>query len=307
MDRFKLMETYTVVVKLGSYTRAAKELGVTRAMVSKRMIELEAMLGVKLLNRGGKTLSVTATGADYFESCVNLLDDLRGIEEGLVEKRNSTRGELKIHCAKTFGEIVLAPLVGDFCALYPDISVHIALRDMTENLDDVITEGFDMAIRTRAIADSTLVARAIVGMPRVLVATPGYLARNGTPAVPDDLIGHNCLNPDGSAEYVWTFKGPGGRRSVRVSGTPRANSATIIRQASLKGLGIAISSEYLVAEDIKKGDLRQVLADYAIPERKLYVFYQRDRYQPLRAKLFIDYLTRRMKDMFRPEKVAVPA
>jgi DNA-binding transcriptional LysR family regulator len=307
MDRLKLMETYTTVVKRGSYTRAAKDLGVTRAMVSKRIQDLEGALNVKLLNRNTHRLSPTPTGTDYYENCVSLLADMHALEERMQAKRAVPRGELKILSSKTFSETMLGPIVSEFCRLYPGISVHIALRDRdtTPHGMDLVTGGFDMAVRTLPARDSALIARPIVGLPRVLVASPDYLARSGTPRSPADLAKHSCLDPSGAAHSNWNFQGPKGPTSVRVSGTLRANSSIVVRHGALNGLGIAILRDYLIAENLSDGSLVRVLEDYAIDERTLYVVYQKDRYQPARVRLFIDYLTSRMKAFSRdPRAVA---
>lgn len=150
MDRFKLMETYVAVVKLRSYTRAAKELGVTRAMVSKRIQDLEEALDTKLLSRNTHKLSVTASGADYYESCATMLADLHALEDRIQSRRGSPRGDIHILSTRTFGEMMLAPVVVDFCDLYPGISVHITLmdRDMAPDGMDLVSGGFDMAVRT---------------------------------------------------------------------------------------------------------------------------------------------------------------
>ena len=308
MDRFKLMETFAAVVKQGSYTRAARELGVTRAMVSKRIQDLETALNAKLLNRNTHGLSPTATGADYHESCVALLAELHALEERTQAEHAAPRGELRILSTRSFAEMILAPVVADFCGLYPNISVHIALRDRetAPHGMDPAAGGFDLAVRTLPVRDSSLVARAIASLPRILVAAPDYLVRAGMPQSPGDLSRHNCLDPAGAGHHGWTFLGPAGRVSIRVSGTPSANSSAVIRQAALKGLGIAKLSEYLVVDNLKGGSLVRVLDDYALEERKLYVVYQRARYQPLRMRLFIDYLASHMADYFEG-RAAQPA
>ena len=301
MDRLKLMETYATVVKLGSYTRAAKQLGVTRAMVSKRIQDLEAALNVKLLNRNTHRLSPTMTGTDYYENCVSLLAEMNALEERMQAKRAVPRGAIKILSSKTFSETMLGPIVSEFCRHHPGISVHIALRDRDTSPHgmDLVTGGFDLAIRTLPARDSALVARPIVGLPRVLVAAPEYLAQHGAPRTPADLAKHSCLDPSGAAHSTWSFQGPKGRIAVRIAGTLRANSSIVVRHAALGGLGIAILRAYLVVDSLGDGRLVQVLGDYAIDERTLYVVYQKDRYQPARVRLFIDYFTRRMKDFSR--------
>jgi DNA-binding transcriptional LysR family regulator len=309
MDRLKLMETYTAVVKLGSYTRAAKELGVTRAMVSKRIQDLEASLAVKLLNRNTHRLSPTMTGIDYYENCVILLAEMHALEERMQAKRTVLRGEIKILSSKTFSETMLGPIIAEFCRIHPGISVHITLRDRDETPNglDLTAGGFDIAVRTLPARDSSVIARPIVGLPRVLVASPDYLVRAGTPRSPAELAKHSCLDPSGAAHSTWTFHGPKGRTSVRISGALHANSSLVVRHGAVSGLGVAILREYLVAENLNDGTLVRILEDHAIDERTLYVVYQRDRFQPARVRLFIDYLTNRMKELSRGGATLTPA
>lgn len=296
MDRFKLMETYAAVVRLGSYTRAAKELGVTRALVSKRIQDLEIGLKVKLLSRNTQRLSVTSAGSDYYESCVSLLSELHNAEEQLLANRGAARGEIKILCSKTFGEMILGPIIADFCYEYPHISVHVVLKDMGPHENDLISRGFDLSVRTQPVLDSSLVARPIAELPRAIVAAPAYLDRYGTPTSPEALARHNCLNPNGANNYDWELEGPNGSSVVRVSGSFRANSSLMVRHAAIRGLGATILSEYLVADDLKCGTLVRLLSDYSVAKSMLYVIYQKDRYQPQRIKLFIEFLSGKMKE-----------
>lgn len=292
MDRFKLMETYVAVVKLRSYTRAAKELGVTRAMVSKRVQDLEAALNAKLLNRDTHRLSVTATGADYYESCVAMLADLHALEERIQSRRATPRGEISILSTRTFGEMMLGPMVAEFSGLYPGIVLRMTLmdRDMAPDGMDLISGGFDMAVRRLPVGNSSLIARPLLALPRILVASPHYLARHGVPRAPADLAAHNCLDPSGDAHYTWEFSLLGGPLGVAVSGAPGANSSAVIRDLALKGRGIAMLREYLVRAHLADGSLVRVLSDHPIDERKLYVVYQKDRYRPMRTRIFIAYL-----------------
>lgn len=295
MDRFKLMETYAAVVRLGSYTRAAKELGVTRAMVSKRLLELEAALRTKLLHRNTRRLSVSSAGVDYFNTCAEVLATVKAAEERLIGRRSGARGNLKVLCSKTFGELLLTPIACDFCALYPDVSLQVTLGDMRPDSNEIISRGFDLAIRTLPVRDSQVVARAIANLPRILVASPRYLEKAGIPKKPEDLTNHNCLDPRGSNQFTWEFATPRGKRVLRLSGSLSANSSTMVRHAALKGLGVAMMRRYLVQHNLADHSLVPVLEEFTLDHDKLYVVYQRDRYQPARMKLFIDYLGSRVR------------
>lgn len=296
MDRFKLMATYESVVRLGGYTPAARELGVTRAMVSKRILELERVLNTKLLNRTTQRVGTTAAGVDYYNSCVAVLADVRSIEERLMTRRRDVKGELRILSSKTLGEIILAPVLARFCGEYPGIRPHVVMRDSGSDEHDLISRGFDLSIRPQQVNIASLVAKPIIALPRVLVTAPSYIERNGAPETPDDLVSHNCLTPNGENHYVWEFLDSDGRRTtVPVTGTIKSSNNSFIKHAALQGLGIALMNEYVVETDIKAGRLTKVLDRYTLPERMLHVLYQKDRYQSLRARLFIDYLSKHLK------------
>lgn len=299
MDRFKLMATYESVVRLGGYTPAARELGVTRAMVSKRILELERILNTRLLNRTTQRVGTTAAGVDYYNSCVSVLADVRAIEERLMSRRRDVRGELRILSSKTLGEIILAPVLARFCNDYPGIRPHLVLRDPESDEHDLISRGFDLAVRPQQVNIASLVAKPIMVLPRILVAAPSYIQRHGAPLTPSDLKNHNCLSPSGESQYVWEFFGPEGPVAVHVSGSIQSSSNAFIRHAALQGLGIALVNEYVIDADIRAGQLVRVLNGYRLPDRVLHVLYQKDRYQPLRARLFIDYFSKKMRERQR--------
>ena len=306
MDIIKLMESYAAVVKHGSFTKAARDVGATRAMISKRIKVLESRLSVKLLNRNTHGLSVTAAGADYYENCLPLLSSLRELDERMQDKRASPRGDLKILSTKTFSETVLGPIVAEFCGLHPDVSIQITLidRDSVSYGTHLISGGYDMAILTFPVGDSAFVARPIGRLQRVLVASPKYLDTHGSPSKPADLTKHNCLDPSGALFSNWELTGPGGSMTVRVAGTLRTNGTLILRHAALVGLGIAVMREYLVSSYLLDGSLVQVLPDYGMDEKTIYLVYQKDSYQPLRMKLFAEHLANRVQGLTRGSQPA---
>ena len=298
MDLLKLMESYALVVKLGSFTRAARELAATRAMVSKRVQELEGFLGVKLLNRNTHGLSVTAAGANYFEKCVPLLSDLRRLNDEMQQNRESLKGEIKLFANKTFSETVLGPIACEFCGLYPEVVMQITLinRDRDSYGMHLVSGGYDLAVISFKMEDASYIARPIGRLNQVLVAAPAYLERHGIPRMPQDLADHNCLDPNGAAFSEWALEGPSGKTTVRVAGSVRTNGTLIIRRAALNALGIAVLREYLVLDYLKAGALVRVLPDYEMDKRTVYLVYQKDLYQPLRVKTFAEFLAKRMAE-----------
>lgn len=300
MDRFKLMETYIAVVREGSYTRAARELEVTRAMVSKRIQDLEAVLGASLLHRDTHGITVTSIGSEYFESCVKLMAQLKATEERAKNEVITPRGDLKVMAPKTFGEMVLAPLIAEFCLRYPEISLQFTLADRNFEID---THAYDIVLSSLPSQDSALMARAIVSLPRILVASPAYLDKHGLPATPVDLSDHNCLDPSGSSRNTWEFRTKSGRKRVHVSGTLRTNTSAVVHHAALRGVGIAILRRYLVAKDVQRDKLKQILSSYELDKRALYALYPKDHHMPMRMQVFLAYL----EEKFKEQKISTVA
>lgn len=300
MDRFRLMETFAAVVQAGSYTRAAMALGVTVAMVSKRVQDLESDLGVRLLNRNTHGLSLTDHGTDYHDTCVSLLNEMKALEDRMQLRRRAPQGDLRILTTRTFSDTLLVPVVTAFCARYPEVSVQMVQMDraMAPHASDLVSGGYDLAVRTLRIRESSLVARPLIALAQRLVASPAYLAMHGAPRSPVALADHNCLDPaSASAVFNWDVQGSGGKQTVRVSGTPRTNSTVLVCRAALDGLGIALLREDLVAEALSNGRLVTVLPGYTIKPKKFYVLYQKDRQPPLRMKLFIEFLLDEMRQL----------
>ena len=300
MDRFRLMETLAAVVQAGSYTRAAMALGVTVAMVSKRVQDLESDLGVRLLNRNTHGLSLTDHGTDYHDTCVSLLNEMKALEDRMQLRRRAPQGDLRILTTRTFSDTLLVPVVTAFCARYPEVSVQMVQMDraMAPHASDLVSGGYDLAVRTLRIRESSLVARPLIALAQRLVASPAYLAMHGAPRSPVALADHNCLDPaSASAVFNWDVQGSGGKQTVRVSGTPRTNSTVLVCRAALDGLGIALLREDLVAEALSNGRLVTVLPGYTIKPKKFYVLYQKDRQPPLRMKLFIEFLLDEMRQL----------
>lgn len=307
MDRLKLMETYEAVVKAGSFTAAAKTLGVTSAMVSKRILDLEATLRVKLLNRNTHRLNLTESGAIYYDKCAALLADVRQLEESMRGTRNTVQGDIRVLCTRSFSETLLAPIFAEFCAVHPAVTLHVTSMDraLAPRPTDLINGGYDVAIRTLTMKDSSLLARPLIEVPQVLVASPDYLGRAGRPAVPKDLIGHNCADPAHTGEsFTWNISGSHGGMAVRVSGTLRTNSAAVVRHAAMRGVGVALLRRDLVAQDLANGRLEQVLPGYRAPSKKFYVIYQKDVEQPQRIRLFINFLIKKVRHSERDARSA---
>lgn len=302
MDRLKLMETFAAVVATGSLSRASKRLNVTSAMVTKRLQNLESDLGVQLLNRNTHRLSLTEIGATYHEECLRILGDIQQLDDRVRQGWRVAQGDLHLMATRTFTETTLAPIIADFCARYPAVALKISLMDrsMAPHATDLISGGFDLAIRTLSPTDTTLIARPLADMEQVLVASPTYLKVRGTPTSPADLANHNCLSPQTTlASPFWELGGREGVQRIAVTGSPQTNGTLIVREAVVRGIGIGMLRRDLVQQALEDGELRIVLADYPPLPKKFFAIYLRRTHQPRRVTLLIDFMKRRLKKQLK--------
>lgn len=288
MDLIDGMRTFSQVVASGSFTRAAEQLGVSKKLVSKYVAELEAHLGVRLLHRTTRSLSLTEAGALYHARCIQLLEDLDTLEEALQTETAQPRGRLLISAPVTFGELHLVPLINAFRTSYPEISIELRLSDRYVSLVD---EGFDLAIRIGDLEDSGLIARKLAPAPILLCAAPDYLARAGTPTHPDDLKNHACiLDSNLRSGSNWHFLINGKKKSVAVSGSLTVNSARSARDFALLGCGIALCPTYVTAPDLEAGRLVPLLSEFNALDISIYAVYDSNRHLAPKVRAFVDFL-----------------
>jgi DNA-binding transcriptional LysR family regulator len=247
-DSFSEMAVFTKVVGSGSLSAAARELGLSPAMVSRRLAALELRLGVRLVHRTTRSLHLTDEGASYFESCSRVLAEIEQANASVGH--HEPQGRLRVALPAAFGNQYVAPLVPQFAARYPGVQLSLSLSDRAVN---VVEEGFDLAIRIAALTDSSLAARKLAPNRRVVCASPEYLRRHGTPAVPAELAQHNCLI---ASEFraAWQYKGPDGKPgSVNVTGRYVSDNWEVLREWALAGLGIALKSTWDVGPQQESG------------------------------------------------------
>jgi len=260
-------------------------------------------LGVRLLNRTTRQLSPTEAGRKYYDRCRHILDEVTDLESSLADLQNRTTGLLRVNAPVAFGQLYMLPLVFRFRQKYPGLAVDLTLND---RYVDLVQEGVDVAIRFGDLADSQVVARGVGGVARVCVAAPDYLRARGTPHSPADLSAHNCITYNYLFSNEWQFEGPQGPLSVRVKGDFRANSAITIRAAALEGIGIAHMPAVFVQEDIDKGTLTRVLADYGPPPVDIHTVYPSARFLSSKVRLFLDFVRDEFLDIpalqFRAER-----
>ncbi|MDA0238197.1 MAG: LysR family transcriptional regulator [Proteobacteria bacterium] len=287
MDRFRLMNLFVRIVETGSFSAVARELEMLQPSVSKHMNMLEQGLGVRLLNRTTRKISLTEAGKEYFERCQRIIDDVNELETevfGLVDKPTGT---LRISSPVAFGQIYMLPLLLAFRSQVAEYGVDLSYDD---RYSDLVQEGFDVAIRFGELEDSQLIARHVGSSARVCVASPSYLSKHGTPQVPNDLKNHNCITYTHLFSSVWPLRDVNGLLSIKVGGNFRANSGYAIRDAVLNGVGIALVPSLLVKEQIEGGTVVPILNEYAPDPIKISAVYPSNRLIPRKVKLFVDFM-----------------
>jgi DNA-binding transcriptional LysR family regulator len=294
-DSLYEMSVFAKVVAAGSLTAAARDLGVSTAVVSRRLAALEARLGVRLVNRTTRRLALTDEGAGYHESCARILGEIEDADAAAAAKRVEPQGLLKVALPASFGHKHIAPLVPPFAARYPKVQLAFSLSDRTVN---VIEEGYDLAIRIGELEDSSLAARKLAPNRRVVCASPEYLKRHPAPRTPDDLQQHNCLTTN-DLQMNWEYKGPDGKRgAVRVSGRYACDNWEVLREWAMAGLGVALKSTWDVRRQLEESSLVPLLPGYDFgTDVAIYAVYPHRRYLPAKTRVFIDYLA----ESFGPE------
>ncbi|MFB9218006.1 LysR family transcriptional regulator [Vibrio sinaloensis] len=277
------------LVEQGSFSAAAKQMELTKSVVSKRIAKLEKEIGVQLLYRTTRTLKLTEAGQSFFEHARRVFQAVATAEESIVGLGKSLSGNIKITVPTISGELILPTVISEFNLQYPDINIDMELDN---RFADIINEGFDLAIRTGVLPDSSLIARKLVDANWVVCASPMYLAKHGKPASPKALVDHNCLayayQETGARE--WAFKSESGIYQVQVDGNLCTNNSSALRNVALLGQGLIYVPRVLVYEDLQQGKLIQLFKDETAKCLGIYAVYPYTRQQPEKVKLFIDHL-----------------
>ncbi len=279
------LDIFARVARTGNMSLAGREMGLSPAVVSKRISLLEERLGARLFQRTTRQLTLTETGEGYFKRVVDILSLVEEAEDYVSRRNTKPRGILKISAPTSFFTKHIAPHLPDFLDRYPDIQLDI---QVTDTFADIIREGFDLAIRIGELEDSSLVARKLASEARVICAAPAYLTKAGTPHSLSELAAHNCLL--GGAQDSWRLDGPDGSHDVRVHGNLRSNSAELVRTGLLQGLGLALRGNWDVAEQISSGQLVVVLPEYTGSSKNgIYAVYPSREFMPTKVHAFIEY------------------
>lgn len=286
MDQLKQIESFVSVSTRGSLSAAARAEGVTPAVIGRRLDALEHRLGVKLMVRTTRSITLTFEGSAFLEDCQRILNDLSNAEASVTLGGVKPSGHLRVSAPAGFGRRHVAPLVRDFLRANPDVTCTL---DLTDRLVDLVNEGIDCAIRVGDLADSSLVSVRLAENRRVVVASPDYLARHGMPASPADLHDHVCLAL--GQQRGWQFADDGGNAvMVKVDGRLECNDGAVLHDWALAGEGLAWRSLWEVAADLRAGRLVSVLDDFAAPANGVHAVFPHRRNLALRVRAFIDYL-----------------
>ncbi len=292
MDRLAATKTFLRVVERGSFTAAAEELRISRAMVSNHVQVLENRLAVRLLNRTTRSVSLTEIGREYYERCSQILHELEEADQIASALQQTPRGQLRIYCHTGLGRFI-APVVTEFLSRYPEVSVD--LRTANAVMIDLVQEGYDLGITVAPPPDSTLVRRRLFGWRYVLCCAPGYLERNPEPKTPADLEGHNCLlYAYSTLGNEWPFRDAGGNTVVaRVSGSLLTSSLETMRAVVVAGGGLWLTPPYHILDHLASGALVPLLRAYNAPDSDIVAVYPHRRYLPAKVRIFVDLLVDR--------------
>ena len=294
MDKFLEMQTFAAVVDAGSFVRAAESLDMSKAAVSRYVADLEGRLGVRLLHRTTRKLSLTEEGRAFHARCKALLGELEEAEAEITASATRASGLVKINVPVTFGILHLAPLWSDFMAANPGVTLDVTLSD---RVVDLVDEGYDLAVRIGSLPNSSLVSRKLASTRVVLCASPAYLKKHGRPKHPADLAAHTVL---AYSLLVmgdhWAFEGPQGTEHAVVHPVLRTNSGDTCRAAALKHQGIIFQPSFLVEDDLRSGALVELMPQYRSAEFGIYAVYPSRQFVSAKVRLLIEFLAKALGD-----------
>jgi DNA-binding transcriptional LysR family regulator len=291
VDKLASLRAFVKVVELGSFSEAGRALRLSRSAVSKYIGELENELGVQLLIRTTRQVSPTENGQAYFERTLGILSDLDAADQAVTQLQSTPRGLLRVNAPMSFGTLRLGPAIAEFMALYPDLRIQLVLSD--EHVDPV-QDGLDVTLRIADLESSSLIARKIMPIDRVICASPGYYEQHGVPDHPADLRNHVCLTYGFlSTGNQWKLTGNDGDHWIQPPWTLCVNNAEVLRDAAITGCGIAVLPVFIAEIALRDGQLRTCLDDYHPPQLKLYAIYPPTRHLATKVRLFIDFLVER--------------
>ena len=292
MDRLGAIEAFVKVSETQSFSEAARRLRSSKSVVSRHVSTLESELGARLFHRTTRSLTLTEAGRSYLEHASRILADLEDAKRSVSQLQSAPRGQLRVNAPMSFGLLHLTPALPEFLTRYADIEVDLTLND---RFVDLVDEGFDLAVRIGNLEDSSLVARKLAPIRRVVCASPAYLKAHGVPATPDDLKQHECLYYSNVAlSHEWRFVRDNGRPwTVEVRGRLSANNGDALKAAVLRGLGLAILPTFIAGDDLRAGALVTVLDKFIAQDMTVNAVYPHSRHLSPKVRAFIDFLAER--------------
>lgn len=293
MNPFEDMRIFCQVMDSGSFTAAADKLGLSKQFVSRRLMQLEERLGVRLLNRSTRRLDVTPLGQSYYESALRLLGEVEEVEQGIAGQNSEPRGTLRLSAPLSFALAHLGCLLPLFLQRYPQVSVEV---DLSDRPVDLLSEGYDLVLRIGVLEDSTLIARRIATIQRVYCASPGYLASRGVPQHPEQLSGHDCLPYGHGRQVQWRFQVKGKPMNINVGGRMRVNNGELLKDAAVADLGITYLPTFIVGQALQDGRLVRVLEDFEPEPLNLSAVYPQHRQGSRPVQALIEFLRERLMD-----------
>jgi DNA-binding transcriptional LysR family regulator len=288
MNLLQSMKTFVAVVEAGSFVGAMDASGLSKPAVSRQVNELEAHLGMRLLQRTTRRLSLTGEGQTYFQRCKEILLAVQEAEAEVASSIGQAHGRLRIGAPQTFGALHLAALWGRFAAENPQVTLDIILSD---RVIDVVEEGYDLVVRIARMPDSNLISRTLARTRMVLCASPAYLRNHGAPVSPDELVRHDIISYSyWSSGDVWSFQGPEGESTVRTRPRIHANNGDTCRAAALAHQGIVMQPDFLVHEDLRSGTLIELMPQFKAVELGIFAVYPTRKQLPLKVRRLVDFL-----------------
>jgi DNA-binding transcriptional LysR family regulator len=289
MDRMTSIATFVKIAEAGGFAAAARKLGVSASTVTTQIQDLEDRLGVRLLNRSTRKVSLTDIGRAYYERCMHILADMEDADNAVHAMDAKPSGVLHLNVSLSI-PLFVGPVITEFTSLYPDVKVNMTMSD---RIVDLVQEGIDLAITTMPVPNSNLVMRRVGSFRLLVCASPNYIARHGVPRDPDDLVNHNCMkysfSPWGNE---WRFKSPDGERKVNVTGNMEANSGNALRLAGALGQGLIWMPDFLVRDDIRTGKLVPVLTEFSCPGQPINAVYPHRQHLATNVRSFLDLITK---------------
>lgn len=289
MDTLDGLKTVVAVVETNSFTAASDRLGISKALVSKYVGEVENQLGIRLFNRTTRQLALTDSGRRYYDEAIILLEQFGAMVDNVTGEQTAPRGLLRISAPVTFGEMRLAPLLPKFITLYPDLTIELVL---TNGAIDMLEEGIDVRLRIGGVDDSNMIARHLTNFPLVLSASPNYAEQHGLPATPEQLDDHHCIiDSNFRIGKQWPFISPKGQaETIYVQSGLSVNSPQAAREIAIADGGIAMTPNFIVEDALADGKLLRVLPEYTTLEFGLFAIYPHRKYVAKKVRCFIDFV-----------------